>query len=224
MKYILIKKLKIAFANVAKCGTCSLKDLALTYDYPEYSYTLNPRADYIFSHLHQVNFAGIEVTCIAEDVPSDYRSILFVRNPFDRVASGYKHFVALQAGESHRLSTLMKKITFKQMVLQYLYSISCVDHHFFSIIKVIRKCLENTEIYRFENFGEEMKNILQIDNIPHLNKTSNNKEGYRGIYTLKTKLVVQDLYKWDFNNLGYNFNGYKDIKLDIKKLKEKSKP
>lgn len=62
-------------------------------------------------------------------------------------------------------------------------------------------------VCRFENLSKDIKKVLKIAGIkgklPHLNKTKH--KNYREYYTKKTKKMVQEIYKKDFELFGYKF-------------------
>jgi len=214
-KYLVIHKLKLAFGDVAKCGSSTIKELVLQYDYPDKCYKNKVSEDYFykniisrnefFSHLNQVETEeGHKVRYVWGEFPSNYRKIIFVRNQFPRILSSYFHFK--KPTVSHGLHEAVRDNDFETFLLNYIFSEKYFyDHHFKSMRYFLGRCHNGTEIYRFENFAETMKNIIQVDKIPHINDSGSSN--YKDAYSLKAKLIMLELYKWDMINLNYDFNG-----------------
>ena len=64
------------------------------------------------------------------------------------------------------------------------------------------------KLARFENFDTEVKDILNklgftIAEMPHKNKTA--RASYCDYYNEKTKKIVEEIYKDDLENFGYEF-------------------
>jgi hypothetical protein len=60
------------------------------------------------------------------------------------------------------------------------------------------------ELGRFENLRADVKRILNIGNLPHLN--SSNKTPWESYYTDELRDIVYNLYRKDFEVFGYDTN------------------
>ena len=203
--YLVIHKLKLAFGDVAKCGSSTIKRLVVQYDYPGVCYKKEE-----CKILYQWG-----------EFPSNYRKIIFVRNQFSRILSSYFHFRTGIISDYHKsLYQSAKNTDFETFLTNNIfYKEYFYDYHFKSMRHFLSRCNEDTEIYRFENFAEIMKNIMQVDEIPHVNGNMLNNE-YKNYYNLRTKLMILEFYKWDMINLNYDFNGITGDLPTLKSLDE----
>jgi len=126
-----------------------------------------------------------------------YTTITSVRNPYDRLVSCYFY-----NGKD-------KKFTFEDFVLNHLekhitpnknYAIN----HFCPQINFIKyNDYTVNKIIKFESFIEDCKKC-GLDIKQKLSKTIKRKKDYNIYYNNKTKDIVYNLYKEDFEYLNYN--------------------
>ena len=141
-------------------------------------------------------------------VLKNYKKYMFIRNPYIRVFSSYKH---LQ--EHYPLEPLFS-MPFNKFVKKHLIKLEKYNHHFMSFKRIInhKQVLEYTKLLYFEKFNKHIKDILKEKKIENFNK-SNSKEIYKRYYNTKTKNIIQKIYKDDIKIFGYNFDGYVEKEL-----------
>lgn len=129
----------------------------------------------------------------------DYKTITTVRNPYDRLVSCYHY-----NGKSDKFS-------FEDFILNHLeFHISSNNrksystNHFAPQINFCKLHNYNVDhIIRLESFSDDLKKI-NIDVKFHFSKTHSRKKQYQDYYNNQTKDVVYQLYKEDFEYLGYD--------------------
>jgi hypothetical protein len=133
----------------------------------------------------------------------------FVRNPYDKIVSRY-HF------NDNRLMN-KTNLTFDEFVLalyhKYLANYDNMDHNVIShFMSQYDYCFDNNgvkivdDIYKFENFEEDMLTIMLKFNIhkeiPHHNQTTH--DHWSKYFTNPvTEAIIYCIYKKDFDVFGY---------------------
>lgn len=126
-----------------------------------------------------------------------YKTITTVRNPYDRLVSCYFY------------NNKDVRFSFEEFVIDYL------ERHFLANEKyaVNHFCLQKDfceiddykvdHIVKIENFKKDLEEIgINVVDVHH-SKTARRKKGYESYYNKKTKDIVYNLYKEDFEHLGY---------------------
>jgi len=154
---------------------------------------------------------------IIETVPANYRTFVFVRNPYSRSFSSYCNEVCPQL-EKRNIHVSFSDFTFRICKWK-------AEGVFRTFHSLVRRLPDNTEIYRFEEFPTKMEEILHsigVKNyrIPHNNPTIQKFAGidYKTQYSKLAKAIIGYEYKWDITNLNYTFDSYGDLPT-IKELK-----
>lgn len=127
--------------------------------------------------------------------PNDIKSFAVVRNPFDRLVSGWKYYT--DKGKCD-FETLEDFVFAESNGLQN----SVIRNTMCSFIN------EDTMILRYENLVEDFKIIQNMfDRHASLRwvNGSNREEGYRQYYNEKTKEHVSQLYAEDLHRFNYKF-------------------
>lgn len=143
----------------------------------------------------------------------NYYVAAFVRNPYSKVFSSFRH--------GNHMGWI-KTNSFSQFVKDYLPRIE-KNSHFHSAQIIIQKLPINTHLFRFEEFLSSLKIIFQekmkikLPEVPHLHPPTDNRN-YRDQYSQLVKLKVAEIYKWDLSALNYEFDSYGELP-DIKELK-----
>jgi len=139
-----------------------------------------------------------------EEKWNTYFKFCFIRNPYDRALSGWKHFNII----------LNKNSTFYDYINIDKYNISDIEYgHIFMTQKTQ---IQNTDetcgvdmIGKFETLEEDFKIILKkigFENFIHISKKENvsNKEGYENIVLeQKTIQKLNELFNDDFELFHY---------------------
>jgi len=157
---------------------------------------------------------------VTTSVPSNYKVFVFVRNPYSRIFSSYANLTYFEQ--------LNKKvdISFPDFVVHGLEIPSWKQRPRYAQFRsIVQKLPDHTEIYRFEEFSEKMKEILEsvglLDRyIPHENKTIKEfrEKDYKDAYDNKSKFMIKCNYHWDLKYLNYTFDSYGELPT-IKELK-----
>jgi hypothetical protein len=140
----------------------------------------------------------------------DYFKFGFVRNPWDRVVSCWKHSVF-----DHNYFKFSESDRIKMQNLDiFLYFISShdlkiADAHIKAQVNLID--LNNVDfIGRFENINSDLRFVfdkigIKIENIPIENKSSREFSNYKDFYNESTAAMVAKLYDKDIRMFGYTF-------------------
>ncbi|WP_309495539.1 sulfotransferase family 2 domain-containing protein [Sulfurovum sp.] len=151
---------------------------------------------------------------------NSYYKFTFVRNPWDRLVSGYEYLLqgGNKTGDLYFQDLFMKKYdTFDKFVLNYLDKDKIHEHGLFGpqylyIYDYKGKCQVDF-VGRFENIEQDFLKVVKHlninDKLPHTNKSKRND--YTSYYTNKEVLnKVSDLYKKDIELFNYTFDDYND--------------
>ena len=172
---------------IRKTGTCTLINLAQQIDYPG-------------------DNSIKEEDVISSTVPNSYRKIIFVRNPYSRIFSSYRHYSNETPFKPHVILVHRYK-DFNEFIKDCVYSMSIYDIHFYTFKYYFEVEKGDIEIYRWEEIDNVLRNILKIKNIPHINPPKDDRV-YKNMYNLKSKVIISKVYQWDLKKLNYRFNGY----------------
>jgi hypothetical protein len=144
-----------------------------------------------------------------------YYKFTFVRNPWDRLVSTY---FFLKNGGLHDNDkkwfddNLAQFEDFEDFILNWLHKDNIYKWvHFipqYEFITVNNK-IRVDDIYRIENIETDIKKLaakldVTID-LKHENKNAKRKPKYREYYSLKTRKIVEDVYRKDIELLNYKF-------------------
>jgi hypothetical protein len=147
----------------------------------------------------------------------EYYKFTFVRNPWDRLFSGYNFLKegGMNSLDKNFSATVLKDFdTFEDFVMKW-----CSEEninswvHFIPQYKYIYDKNENLVVDfvgRFENFNDDFEKVrskLEVgEPLKHLNKTKQKKENqYREAYSDEMRDKVYNLYKKDVELLNYSF-------------------
>lgn len=145
------------------------------------------------------------------EVYKDYYKFAFVRNPWDRLVSGWKNKIDVD-----KVYCKLNLDPFPHAQLrnfEQFVDYSCeldlntCDKHF----RLQSRLIDLNEvdfIGRFENFDDDFNQVLDTlklfkTPIPHVNKS--NRKPYHQYYSEQTKLKVKKIYQRDIQLFGYNF-------------------
>jgi hypothetical protein len=157
---------------------------------------------------------------VVEDIWYKYFTFTFVRNPWDRVLSGYLHCRYGLTEEDK------KKKKFYYVINKHSKDFTDFVKRFLSkSMKTTRFCKQSdflTNKYnfigRYERLEKDLKKICSLLDIPIeisvpvVNKIVDH-DPYTDFYDLECSQIVAELYKEDIENLGYSFNNFHDDSL-----------
>ncbi len=136
-----------------------------------------------------------------------YYKFTFVRNPWDRVASLYRHITQIGA------SSVFKDFDDIEWSGDFEYFLRNIKNiHSHVLLSPQIKFIENKNnvdfIGRYENLQLDFNNVCESLNIPpltlpHFNKTTRND--YRSYYNGETKKIIEDQYGEDIETFKYQF-------------------
>lgn len=137
----------------------------------------------------------------------NYYKFTFVRNPWDKLVSGYL-FTLKKIKDPAFYKTIKKFKDFNEFVLNVNKEQLLCSQRFAPQINWIKDINYNF-IGRFENLQEDFYKIcddLQIERIelPYINNSVGRKN-YKEYYTEEIKNIVADLYKEDIKYFNYKF-------------------
>jgi hypothetical protein len=192
----------------------------------EYNITISNEHKFIWFQVPKVGYSTVrhildvnKIKLTAEEAfqvyypPKYYNEFFkfaFVRNPWDRLVSGWKDKVVnlnlfnFSESELEKMKNLPNFIEF--LANQDLRNF---DPHFKLQSKLID--LNNVDfIGRFENFTPDLAfilNTIKIENpeIPILNKSNREFEGYKTYFNETTAQTVAKIYEKDIRTFGYKF-------------------
>ena len=202
-EYILCHRNKIAFVYVAKSGCSTLLYLAFKNHYEgnlldKYGYKhgrIHANRD-IWGFWWESVPVNIRDTIRVEKdkVPDDYKQVMFVRNPYSRIWSGW---------EMYRRCDMIS-LSFERFLLDEIYWRKEHDEHFVMHHPVIRNLQSDVLICRFENIQQELKLLLHDEiSIPHQNMSDNLP--YAGM-SIDARNIITLNYAADCHLLDYAFD------------------
>jgi len=134
----------------------------------------------------------------------------FVRNPWDRLVSGWLSKIHNDNKLSLYFETSEQTLCFESFV-NYIaqQDIKTVNKHFRCQVELIDLQHMNF-VGRFESFEDDMRHVLNslgidLKVIPWHNKTIN-RQAYQAYYNERTKGLVGEIYKADIDAFSYKFN------------------
>jgi hypothetical protein len=129
----------------------------------------------------------------------------FVRNPFERVVSGWRCKIHSKSFKEFVANTL---INYDVDNNKHDVRTNTVIHHFSSQINPKYCIVDMDFIGRFENFQEDFNTVcdkigIPKQQLPHLNKA--NHKHYTEYYNDKTRDLIAKKYAKDIEYFGYKF-------------------
>lgn len=209
------------------------KDLRFVYRYLFGRYFYNPfnevmiKNKILFVHIPKTGGTSISTALFGKDsghpylyqfyfANKDYTNSFFkfcvVRNPYDRLVSTYFHFTTNEINPKiKRLWDDFNINSFEELILKmenpvFFKKLKKIIHFVpqNELIRYEDLCMD--KIFKFENFDsieKELNNNLKEKKVT-LKKLNTSKRGtYEDYYTDKTKSIVYEVYKQDFDLFDY---------------------
>jgi choline-sulfatase len=155
---------------------------------------------------------------LAEDY-QDFFSFSFVRNPFDRLVSGYRNKIFDKPAKKE-FGSIPTNITFAEFVVEVVKRPDClINGHFQSQVSKLYRHGELMADYlgRFENLAEDwltIANRFEFDSqLPHKMKSSGRRgahKDYRAYYTEELVNLVYNRFRADVETFGYQ-DAYEEL-------------
>ena len=154
-----------------------------------------------------ITFRQIDNVEKCEEYDKSYFKFAFVRNPFDRLASCFRHVIqkgAMQNIQNH--PDLYREMSFDEFIDVIVdINVKKMDIHFRPQYTFIPE--KPNYIGKFENLDEDFAEVLQKIGIKSqirlLKKNSTDKTIFKDYYTKESIEKVFKIYKKDFELFGY---------------------
>ena len=161
---------------------------------------------------HHVNFKKLEKYIKQQNLNWDeYFKFLVVRNPWDRLVSGFFHILKQPSKLRRPDYSLWKNSTFRDFIIGN--SQVCIDETFvkksyMSYMIDIEGKIVTDFIVRFENLQEDFNIVcdkigVPRQKLPHVNKTKH--KHYSEYYDDETRQIVAQKFAKDIEYFGYRF-------------------
>ena len=143
----------------------------------------------------------------------NYFIFVFVRNPFTRCVSAYKHIMTDMKKKGHNIFDFEEFISRKHIGVGT--NTMPVKNVFLqtTFINMVKKDsnIQNIKICKYENLSAEIKSMkfLKNINIPKIGE-SEDRDSWMNLYTPKVAQKLTEVASVDFENFGYskNINDY----------------
>jgi len=223
-RFIVIEKLKLVFCFIPKVSCTTWKGVLYRAENQGRQITSNPHRKSLFSWLKDYNVAE------RKEILRNYYKAMFVREPFERLASAYrdkvnkvwfKRFVI-----SNKTSEELKKeaaVPFSTFIKSVLASNATTfpdrgyieDQHWRSYEQICPCEVDYDFIGHFENLSEEAPQLLKIIGVDdyvtfpeyHPSKVKSYVSEYYSQLTKDEIFQLGRLFKLDFKLFGYDFPG-----------------
>ena len=186
-------ELKIIFIHIQRTGGSSIINM------------LKGRLGKKLIIVSQHGNAQSEEATLLKDYP-DYTVFTFVRNPWDRILSWY------QLINKHNILSIEEDRSAFENFLLMDHAANPDDNYFHYnqleyLISPYRD-IKDINIYRFENFSNEVQRLWSYLNIIPGASTKTNGTipvDYRNFYTEKSKALIREKCALDINHFDYSF-------------------
>jgi len=217
--HILLNKEKLIFTVIPKNANTSVKYILLKYINSDALKLIDLTNTDSFHNktLKYFNFVSHEF-CYHYDY--DYLKICIVRNPFDRLVSGWYNKIRTlpKNNQSRKRFGFNQYCTFDKFIIQiYQTKEEDLDRHF---IPQYRFITHNNRIFsdiilRFEDLSNEWNELVQdlkdshgikLSNmVVNLNNDTERNKDYRKYYDKKLRKLVETKFETDLNRFNYEF-------------------
>ena len=139
-----------------------------------------------------------------------------IRNPYDRLLSGWRDFYQNRDGDrSSHPNRLDKNSTFENFCLEFTNSPWSEDIHFIPQYKLLTENgeIKVDKIIKFESLKNDLKEVFDLLDLPmeNFNKQVKHRETYKQsksyneYYNDSTKKIVASFFKQDLELFNYEF-------------------
>lgn len=194
--FVILPEFKVAICLTPKVASTSIAHAISSYYGAKLERPFHANSVFRWFTLKQVK----------EFVP-DYKRVMFVRNPFDRLVGCYEyHIVAtnLQMSANMRALGFRADMNFDEFLVM-VFKNTEADAHFAMQAWQTDRC---DFVGKFENLDKDWKKMRDMFKmpLPNLeNKNKNKRRSYKEYYPDHWKKRVFQVYSEDFNQFGYGF-------------------
>jgi len=214
--HILLKNEKLIFTVIPKNANTSIKYILLNYINPDALTSVDLKNTDKFHSFTIKHFNFIDHQFCYNN--PDHLRICVIRNPFDRLVSGWRDKIRnFDISRRRKRFGFSQACTFEQFINQiYRTKEENIDRHFTPQYRFITYNNEilSDRILRFEDLSNqwnklvnEIKHVYKIeleDMTINLNNTQGNKS-YREYYNKKLRKLVEEKFQKDLNEFNYEF-------------------
>lgn len=191
--------LKCVFIHIAKTGGSSVEKVLKKYDKKIRDIKIAPRGRHMF--LRDLKEAGGED--FDDSRYNDYFKFAFVRNPYERLLSGY---LMCQQFPLAPEEYCVRRYSFHEFIAQKIFTNMIIATKQTDYILEDGICIVDF-VGRYENLKKDFKKVaaqLGIPSaLPHINATMH--KHYSAYYNEKTKDIVMQFFQEDIDYFGYQF-------------------
>lgn len=216
--HILFKDQKLIFTVIPKNANTSVKHILLNYIYPHILKIVDYKHVTTFHSSTLKYFEFVDNKFCYEN--TDYLKITIVRNPFDRLVSGWNDKIRTLNVNNKKHKPRFgfpQACTFEQFIKQ-IYDIEeeNINRHFIPQYRFItyNDTLFSNKILRFEDLNNQWNDLVYELKRTHnikLNKmdinlnNTNRKKHYREYYNKELIKLVEEKFEKDLNMFNYQF-------------------
>ncbi len=199
-RYYVFEDRKLAYISTSKVACTSIKTAMMQ------PYNIHDDVHSAWPHIYKGHL---------NNEHQDFFKFSFVRNPFDRLVSGYRNkIIAVPQQQREYFATIPKGISFSEFVAEVVKQPDClINGHFQSQFSKLYRDGKLLVDYlgRFENLAEDWLSIAKRfdfdPKLPHKMKSAKNwkgfKKDYRAYYTEELVQLVYNRYRTDVDAFGY---------------------
>ena len=222
-RFIVIKKLKLVFCSIPKVSSTTWKRVLYSAE-NQREVALRPHRRSLYSWLKDYNVTA------RKEILKNYYKVMFVREPFERLASAYRDkvndlwlkgfVIPNKTTEELRMEAAVPFSTFIKSVLSSNATTFpergyIKDQHWRHYERICPCEIDYDFIGHFENLGEEAPQLLKIIGVDdyvtfpeyHPSKTTSHVIDYYSQLTKDEILQLGRLFELDFKLFGYGFPG-----------------
>ena len=217
------KKLKVLFIHIPKTGGTSISQMldfstisnlnysGSTTKYPAL-YKVYSDSFSLYDYVKLLtkppqHFTNIELKKIFGSSINDYYKFSVVRNPYQRIASGYNKKLIKNAGSPgyEDLTAFVDKFLKTEPITRSSDFQGHLETQTSFLLDENNVIDPSIEIFKFEDLTKCFDKIRQIyPGIPNRHANASPEYSYKSLYTDETAAKVYEFYKNDFINFGYS--------------------
>lgn len=206
-------KNKMLFIHIPKNAGTSIERTV----FKDYNFNTKYSSTFLlgFDNQHNINLQHatlselLQYHFISNDILDTYNSFAVVRNPYSRSVSGYNWLMKDLKISDTFSNFLLRKGAFAEEKLKQ--NKALVLDHFYTQTKFVEIDgeIKIKDILKFERLKDDFINYMHKIGLDcqlnlHFKKNKKNKLKTLKLFTKENISLIQDIYKEDFQNFGYN--------------------